>query len=248
MKSKILLFAGTMLALVVLVLSIAKRDPISLWSPSATVVPLNDSVATAKLVEMSVVEASLRQKFLYEPLLQFVRRDYVQNIVEVCLVREAWKSRIKATKFVTDVRFHLDSMKLRNSQVDIVAEGYGCAPISYQMYRIASLSCVGGVVGLRDEFSQSFDKVKADGLRCSQERQQYAAELENRLLNTAKMDTRVSAIGEDNTTLQITYVLMGRVMANELSKNGQFLDQLENLGFKRVEFTDGYGKTWPLEF
>ena len=73
-----------------------------------------------------------------------------------------------------------------------------------------------------------------------QDRRDYAENLEQLFLNEMKMDTHVWASGEFAQVLNIEYVLMGRVMANELSKNKDFINNARRVGFSHIRFMDHY--------
>ena len=60
------------------------------------------------------------------------------------------------------------------------------------------------------------------------------------------IESTTTATGPGFTTLQITYALAGRVMANEFQKNFDF-DRLKQLGFKKVVLTNGdQSFMWPV--
>lgn len=66
---------------------------------------------------------------------------------------------------------------------------------------------------------------------------------ENNLLD-AGYNVDVRAVGKDQTTLRIKWVLVTKVLAHQLSKRADFFEQARKSGFKRVEITDGYDETW----
>ncbi len=78
-------------------------------------------------------------------------------------------------------------------------------------------------------------------------RKEYGKTLENYLLDNAKMDTKIRTYGKDYTSLKIEYILTSRVMVNELTKDGKLPSIWEQMGFKRVIFTDGYYNTWTMD-
>ncbi len=61
------------------------------------------------------------------------------------------------------------------------------------------------------------------------------------------MDTKIRTYGKDYTSLKIEYILTSRVMVNELTKDGKLPSIWEQMGFKRVIFTDGYYNTWTMD-
>jgi len=77
-------------------------------------------------------------------------------------------------------------------------------------------------------------------------RKKYANELENHLLNKARMDTTITTSGKNDTTLKIKFILVSRVLVNELTKDGVLPSRWEQMGFKTVIFTDGYRQTWTM--
>ncbi len=90
-------------------------------------------------------------------------------------------------------------------------------------------------------------RLKAETIIKIEARKEYAKILENYLLDNAKMDTKIRTYGKDFTTLKIEYILTSRVMVNELTKDGKLPSLWEQMGFKRVIFTDGYYHTWTME-
>jgi len=80
----------------------------------------------------------------------------------------------------------------------------------------------------------------------SDDRKAYAKLLENNLLDNAKMDTTITTSGKDYTILKIKYILMSRVLVNELTKDGKLPSLWEQMGFKTIIFTDGHYRTWTM--
>ena len=60
------------------------------------------------------------------------------------------------------------------------------------------------------------------------------------------MDTTITTSGKDNTTLKIKFILVSRVLVNELTKDGVLPSRWEQMGFKTIVFTDGYRETWTM--
>ena len=79
-------------------------------------------------------------------------------------------------------------------------------------------------------------------------RKKYAKELENNLLNNARMDTTITTSGKNNTTLKLKYILVSRVFVNELTKDGKLQNTWRSMGFKTIIFTNGYNETWTMNF
>jgi hypothetical protein len=77
-------------------------------------------------------------------------------------------------------------------------------------------------------------------------RKDYAKELENNLLNNARMDTTITTSGKNNTTLKLKYILVSRVFVNELTKDGKLQNTWRSMGFKTIIFTNGYNETWTM--
>ena len=76
------------------------------------------------------------------------------------------------------------------------------------------------------------------------ERVEFASILEDRYLNVGTMDTKVIACGINKRALRIEYVLMDRVLANELVNHSDLLVFAKELGFETIELTDGSGHNW----
>jgi len=79
-------------------------------------------------------------------------------------------------------------------------------------------------------------------------RKKYAKELENNLLNNARMDNTITTSGKNNTTLKLKYILVSRVFVNELTKDGKLQNTWRSMGFKTIIFTNGYNETWTMNF
>lgn len=71
----------------------------------------------------------------------------------------------------------------------------------------------------------------------------YAKDLENRLLDQG-MNATAIATGKDNTTLHIKWILAGRVLAHQMSKESSIFANAREMGFRRIEITDGYDESW----
>ena len=79
------------------------------------------------------------------------------------------------------------------------------------------------------------------------QRKKYAKDLEYALLDKARVDTNITAIGKNNTTLRFKCILVSRVFVNEMIKDGKLIKTWTDAGFKKVIFTDGYRTTWTLD-
>jgi len=60
----------------------------------------------------------------------------------------------------------------------------------------------------------------------------------------AGLDVDVKAIGPKHTTLRVKWVLVSKVVAHQLTKQSDFFQSARELGFRRIEMTDGYDETW----
>jgi hypothetical protein len=76
-------------------------------------------------------------------------------------------------------------------------------------------------------------------------RKNFAEKLEQSFLDM-RMDADVSAVGPGFTKLRIRYALVTKVTANDLTKSG-VIDQAQEAGFKKVEFTDGHYSAWTWD-
>jgi hypothetical protein len=74
-------------------------------------------------------------------------------------------------------------------------------------------------------------------------RDNLAKEIENGMLSEG-YDVHVNATGSDHTVLYLKWVLASRPLVYQLSQKGEFFETARNLGFKRIEITDGYEQTW----
>lgn len=78
------------------------------------------------------------------------------------------------------------------------------------------------------------------------QRAAFAGTLERSYLSKG-MDVTVTTGGSKNTTITLSYVLMGRPTVYQLANDDQFLFSLTSIGFTKVVFTDGYDSTWRLD-
>jgi len=74
------------------------------------------------------------------------------------------------------------------------------------------------------------------------------ADLYEAVLLAQGMDVSTSVSGRNNTTLKITYALMSRPVVFQLRNTADFRNGIQENGFKKVILTDGYSRTWTLEF
>jgi hypothetical protein len=91
-------------------------------------------------------------------------------------------------------------------------------------------------------------KVEEETLKNTvKERKEFAKRYEIALLDKG-IDTTVTTHGKYNTTLRIKWVLMSRPVVHQLTKDKNFISSVKRLGFKKIEFTDGYNDQWSVTF
>ena len=78
------------------------------------------------------------------------------------------------------------------------------------------------------------------------ERILYCALLEERFLSHG-YDFSVKTLGKGNTTLRLKWVLIGRPLVHNLTKDGKLAQEWRELGFDKVIFTDGFRSTWTID-
>ncbi len=78
-----------------------------------------------------------------------------------------------------------------------------------------------------------------------QERKAFAKTYEKELLQQG-MDAYVTTQEEDNSVLQIRYILMNKSFVHNLSNNMEFIDTLRRMGFKKLRLTNGYDENWTV--
>jgi hypothetical protein len=54
----------------------------------------------------------------------------------------------------------------------------------------------------------------------------------------------VVAVGAGHTTLQMKWALASKVVMHQISENEQMFETARQLGFKRMELTDGFDSEW----
>jgi len=91
--------------------------------------------------------------------------------------------------------------------------------------------------------SQARAQAIADAATKRLMRDAMAKLLENNLLGEG-FNVDVVAIGADHTVLHIKWVLVSKVLAYQLSQQGDFFQNARDAGFKKVEITDGFDQAW----
>ena len=77
-------------------------------------------------------------------------------------------------------------------------------------------------------------------------REQAAIRLENHFLDKG-MDVHVTLSGKNKDVIAFRYALISRPLIHKLSKEGDLIDALKNMEFKKAVFTDGYDSTWTFD-
>lgn len=77
----------------------------------------------------------------------------------------------------------------------------------------------------------------------AESRRQFASALERNYLSQG-MDVTVRTSGQNATTLRVTWILVSRPMAYQLSDSPELFSNLRNQGFRRFEISDGYDHSW----
>jgi hypothetical protein len=76
-------------------------------------------------------------------------------------------------------------------------------------------------------------------------RKSYAAEYEKSLLRQG-MSVTITAEGDRATTLKISYPLMSKALAFQLSEKSDQIENWRRRGFRKVVLTDGFNETWDM--
>lgn len=97
---------------------------------------------------------------------------------------------------------------------------------------------------------QQTERALSQGVRdvMRQQRADAAQKLERTFLDQG-LSAEVAAQGQNKDRLQIKYPLITKAWAHKLTDNsskaeGSFLANMENIGFRRVTFTDGFQESW----
>lgn len=82
-------------------------------------------------------------------------------------------------------------------------------------------------------------------------REDWARTFERQMLDQG-MDVRVSLRGSRKTVVKVTYVLIGRVGVHQITNGGSMrpgstLANLQDLGFRKVVFSDGYDESYSYD-
>jgi hypothetical protein len=75
---------------------------------------------------------------------------------------------------------------------------------------------------------------------------QFAKQYEQLMLEKG-LDVYASAVGNNNTTFRIKFILTSRPLVYKLINDASFTGQLRDLGFKKFIMTDGYNDTWNAD-
>ena len=75
---------------------------------------------------------------------------------------------------------------------------------------------------------------------------QFAKQYEQLMLEKG-LDVYASAVGNNNTTFKIKFILTSRPLVYKLINDASFTGQLKDLGFKKFIMTDGYNDTWNTD-
>jgi hypothetical protein len=92
-----------------------------------------------------------------------------------------------------------------------------------------------------NQFGHDLDRIELKMVR-----RKYAETLRNRFLDNG-LDVGVRVSGEDAEKITLSFVAFNEVWARRMSQDG-LLEELQVIGFKRVDLTDGYdyGVHWDL--
>jgi hypothetical protein len=71
----------------------------------------------------------------------------------------------------------------------------------------------------------------------------FAKTVENQMLDQG-FNFDVVTVGAKHTTLRMKWALASKVAAHQISENTQMFETARELGFKRMELTDGFDFTW----
>jgi hypothetical protein len=71
----------------------------------------------------------------------------------------------------------------------------------------------------------------------------FATTVENEMLDQG-WNFDVTTLGTQHTTLQMKWALASKAVAHQLTENTEMFDTARQLGFKRMELTDGFDQTW----
>lgn len=61
------------------------------------------------------------------------------------------------------------------------------------------------------------------------------------------IDARVSVRGAQATTLRLEWILANRPLVYQFGQNGETMEFLRSMGFRRLEITDGYNDSWAFD-
>ncbi len=97
---------------------------------------------------------------------------------------------------------------------------------------------------LRQKAKDQEVEIKAERTLQSMNRKSVAHELELIILDKLSMDTKVNVEGQDNTTLRIKGVLIGRAMAYQMFNKAGIGEMSQKRGFKIVIFENSIDHSW----
>lgn len=77
-------------------------------------------------------------------------------------------------------------------------------------------------------------------------RRAFGEQYEQTLLGQG-IDAQVSVRGQQATTLRLDWVLANRPLVYQFGQDGEKLEFLRSMGFRRLEITDGYDRSWVFD-
>lgn len=77
-------------------------------------------------------------------------------------------------------------------------------------------------------------------------RTNYADTLERNYLDKG-MDVHVDVSGKKKDTIRLQYIMFTRPAVYKIQKNGKLLEEMRQLGFRKVIFADGYDTSWTFD-
>ena len=77
------------------------------------------------------------------------------------------------------------------------------------------------------------------------QREDWAQDYQRRMLDTGA-DVRVTLLGPRKTQAKIEWVALSRPLVHRITKDGSLLSGLEEIGFTKVTFTNGFTASWSF--
>jgi hypothetical protein len=210
--------------------------------------------AEKKIDEMHSILAntSYQNQMTWQDLMVYYNNSKaygVRSIHHDTLIKALCEKYIsKVTIPLNSILFNNELVSMPDSSFNINHDSTGSYGVPYSIFEeIDSLCNSVGLKTMAINFASKYirvQKVIQQRLEIITEqamaiqRKKYAEELRNQYLDD-NLDIKVTAYGPNNTILKLSYPLFNDVWSHKM-ENGDVIEGIKKIGFKRFEMSDGY--------